>query len=161
MDVAHFFAWAHGTWLGQVARDNAYIYTIGLIVHFAGLSLLMGAMLVIDLTLLGVSRTIPPGAALKLLPVAIIGFVLNLLTGIMFFCFDPERFGLNPAFQVKMLLVVLAGANALWFTFAEHREIVQLPAGVRLPLKVRVSASLSLLLWFSVIVAGRLIVAFQ
>jgi hypothetical protein len=32
---------------------------------------------------------------------------------------------------------------------------------VRLPLKVRVSASLSLLLWFSVIVAGRLIVAFQ
>ncbi len=161
MDVAHFFALAHDTWLGQVARDNAYIYTIGLIVHFTGLSLLMGAMLVIDLTLVGIARTIPPGAALKLLPVAIIGFVLNLLTGIMFFCFDPERFGLNPAFQVKMLLVLVAGANALWFTFAEHRQVAQLAAGARLPLMVRVSASLSLLLWFGVIVAGRMIVAFQ
>jgi hypothetical protein len=161
MDVAHLFSWAHDTWLGQVARDNAYIYTIGLILHFTGLSLLMGGMLVIDLTLVGIARTIPPGAALKLLPVAIAGFVLNLLTGVMFFCFDPERFGLNPAFQVKMLLVLVAGLNALWFTFAEHRQVANLAAGARLPLVVRLSASLSLLLWFGVIVAGRMIVAFQ
>jgi hypothetical protein len=161
MTVAHFFALAHDTWLGQLARDNAYIYTIGLVLHFTGLALLMGAMLVIDLTLVGLARAIPPGAALKLLPVAIIGFVLNLLTGIMFFCFDPERFGLNPAFQFKMVLVLAAGLNALWFTFAEHREVVQAPAGAALPLKVRISASLSLLLWFGVIVAGRMIVAFQ
>jgi hypothetical protein len=161
MDVAHFFAFAHDTWLGQIARDSSYVYTIGLVVHFTGLALLMGAMLVIDLTLLGLAPTIPPGAALKLLPVAIIGFVLNLLTGITFFCFDPERFGLNPAFQVKMLLVLAAGLNALWFTFAEHREVARSAAGAPLPLKVKISASLSLLLWFGVIVAGRMIVAFQ
>jgi hypothetical protein len=161
MNVAHFFALAHDSWLGQVARDNPYMYTIGLVIHFTGLALLMGAMLLIDLTLIGFARTIPPGAALKLLPLAIIGFAMNLLTGIMFFCFDPDRFGLNPAFQVKMVLVLLAGANALWFTFAEHREVVLAPAGVRLPFKVRVSASLSLLLWFGVIIAGRMIVAFQ
>jgi hypothetical protein len=93
--------------------------------------------------------------------VAIVGFVLNLLTGIMFFCFDPERFGGNPAFQVKMLLVLVAGLNALWFTFAEHGKVSHLVAGARLPLVVRISASLSLLLWFGVIVAGRMIVAFQ
>jgi hypothetical protein len=60
-----------------------------------------------------------------------------------------------------MLLVLVAGLNALWFTLAEHRDVANLPAGARLPLKVRVSASLSLLLWFGVIVAGRMIVAFQ
>jgi hypothetical protein len=161
MNVAHFFALAHDSWLGQIARDNSYIYTIGLIIHFTGLALLMGAMLVIDITLLGFARMIPPGAALTLLPVAIVGFLLNLLTGIMFFCFDPDRFGLNPAFQVKMLLVLAAGLNALWFMLAEHRSVSQAPAGARLPLMVRTSAALSLLLWFGVIVAGRMIVAFQ
>jgi hypothetical protein len=161
MNVAHWFSLAHDSWLGHIARDNSYIYTIGLIIHFTGLALLMGAMLVIDITLMGFARMIPPGAALKLLPLAVAGFVLNLLTGIMFFCFDPDRFGLNPAFQVKMLLVLAAGLNALWFTFAEHRAVSQAPAGARLPLNVRLSASLSLLLWFGVIVAGRMIVAFQ
>ncbi|MGA9028175.1 MAG: hypothetical protein WB440_19125 [Steroidobacteraceae bacterium] len=161
MHLADLFTAAHDTWLGVFARSNPYIYTIGLIVHFTGLALLMGAILLIDITLLGFARTIPPGAALKLLPVAILGFVLNLLTGVMFFCFDPERFGLNPAFQVKMLLVLLAGLNALWFTLAEHREVAHLPAGATLALKVRISAAISLTLWFGVIVAGRMIVAFQ
>jgi hypothetical protein len=161
MHIAQMFTAAHDTWLGEFARSNPYVYTIGLVVHFTGLALLMGAMLLIDITLLGLARTIPPGAALKLLPLAILGFCLNLLTGVMFFCFDPERFGLNPAFQVKMLLVLLAGLNALWFTLTEHREISRLPAGAPLALKVRVSAALSLTLWFGVIVAGRMIVAYQ
>jgi hypothetical protein len=159
--LAQLFTAAHDTWLGAFARSNPYVYTIGLVVHFTGLALLMGAMLLIDITLLGLARTIAPGAALKLLPFAILGFCLNLLTGVMFFCFDPERFGLNPAFQVKMLLVLLAGLNALWFTLAEHREISQLPAGAPLALKVKLSAALSLTLWFGVIVAGRMIVAYQ
>lgn len=161
MDMPHFFAMAHETALGQFARANAYIYTVGLIIHFTGLVLLMGAMLLIDLTLMGFAPTVPPAAALKLLPFAIAGFILNLLTGVMFFCFDPERFGLNPAFQLKMVLVLIAGANALWFTFAEHRQVAQLPAGSQLPIVVKFSAALSLLLWFAVIVAGRMIVAFQ
>jgi hypothetical protein len=161
MQLAELFTAAHDTWLGEVARSSPYVYTIGLIVHFTGLALLMGAMLVIDVTLLGFARAIPPGAALKLLPLAILGFVLNLLTGVMFLCFDPERFALNPAFQFKMLLVLLAGLNALWFTLAEHREISKLPAGAPLGAMVRISAALSLTLWFGVIVAGRMIVAFQ
>jgi hypothetical protein len=161
MDVAHFFALAHDTALGQFARSNAYVYTVGLVIHFTGLVLLMGSMLLIDLTLMGLAPAVPPGAALKLLPFAIVGFLVNLCTGVMFFCFDPERFGLNPAFQLKMVLVVVAGLNALWFTIAEHRQVAQLPAGAKLPIAVRISAAISLLVWFAIIVAGRMIVAFQ
>jgi hypothetical protein len=155
-----FFHWAHDTWLGQFVRASSWVYTAGLMVHFTGLALLMGAMLLIDLRLLGVERSIPPGAVLKFLPVAIIGFCLNLATGIMFFCFDPARFGLNPAFQVKMLLILLAGLNAIWFSLAEHRHLVHAPGDLHTPINVKISAGLSLFFWFGVIVAGRLIVAF-
>jgi len=161
MDVAHVFAIAHDSALGHFARANAYVYTIGLVIHFTGLALLMGAMLLIDLTLMGLAPTVPPAAALKLLPFAIAGFLLNLGTGVMFFCFDPERFGLNPAFQLKMVLLLVAGLNALWFTIAEHRQVAQMPAGVQPPIAVKISAAISLLVWFAVIVAGRMIVAFQ
>jgi hypothetical protein len=57
--------------------------------------------------------------------------------------------------------VLLAGLNALWFTLWEHREISRLPAGAPLGFKVKLSAALSLTLWLGVIVAGRMIVAFQ
>ena len=60
------------------------------------------------------ARLTPNGrTALKMIPVAIVGFAINLLTGITFFASSPSSYAYNPAFLVKMCLVVLAGGNAL------------------------------------------------
>ncbi len=156
-----FLQMAHDSWLGQVTREYAPIFTTGLVIHFIGLCLLLGAMLVIDLRLLGVGKQTPIKAVLALLPVAITGFAMNLATGIVFFCFDPFGYWQNPAFRIKMTLVLIAGLNALWFTFAEHRRLAAAPPGHSAPIAARICAGLSLFLWFSVILFGRLIVAFQ
>ena len=156
-----FLQFAHDTWLGDYTRNNSWVYTLGLVLHFIGLCLLMGGMLVIDLRLLGLIKRVPIRAVLALLPVAIAGFLLNLLTGIMFFCFDSFGFWRNPAFKLKMALVLIAGLNALWFTLAEQRRLVATPSGFDTSVITKVSAAASLLLWFSVILFGRLIVAFQ
>jgi hypothetical protein len=156
-----FLQAAHDTWLGEVTRQNSSLYTFGLILHFVGLCLLMGAMLMIDLRMLGVGRRMPIGAVLALLPFAIAGFVLNLLTGVMFFCFDSFGFWGNPAFKLKMVLVLLAGLNALAFTFTSHRRLAATGPDYDAGPIVKVSAAVSLLLWFGVILFGRLIVAFQ
>lgn len=162
MNTSHPFLQAvHDTWLGEVTRQNSSLFTLGLVVHFIGLCLLLGAMLVIDLRLLGVSKRLPIGAALSLLPIAIVGFGLNLLTGIMFFCFDPFGYWGNPAFKLKMLLVLIAGLNALVFTFTSHRKLASTAVDYAPGLAIKLSASASLLLWFAVILFGRLIVAFQ
>ena len=156
-----FLQFAHDTWLGDYTRHNSWLFTLGLVLHFIGLCLLMGGMLVIDLRILGLIRRVPIGAVLALLPVAILGFVLNLLTGIMFFCFDSFGYWRNPAFKIKMALVLLAGLNALWFTLAEHRRLAATPSGFDANGITKLSAAASLLIWFSVILFGRLIVAFQ
>ena len=150
----------HDTWLGDFTRQNSWLFTLGLILHFFGLCTLLGSMLVIDLRVLGVARRIPMEGALALLPLAVGGFLLNLLTGSLFFCFDPFGYWQNPAFKLKLLSIAVAGANAVFFAAWWRRaraNDVQYEAGGALKL----SAALSLALWFATIVLGRLIVAFQ
>jgi hypothetical protein len=159
--LAPFLHWLHDSWLGVVTREYHYIFTICLVIHFIGLSLLMGAMLIVDLRLLGFPRQLSIPAAMKLLPIAIIGFLVNLCTGITMVSFDPVDYWLNPAFRIKMGLVLLAGLNALWFTLVEQRHVLSQPGNQRTTIAVRTSAALSLLVWFAIIFWGRMIVAFQ
>jgi hypothetical protein len=154
-------SWIHDTWLGDYTRANSWLFTLGLVLHFIGLCTLLGGMLVIDLRVIGVAKRMPIGGALSLLPLAIAGFVINLLTGIMFFCFDPFGYWANPAFKLKMLLVLVAGINALVFTVTSHRRLDTTGPGYDASTSLKLSAGLSLVLWFGVILFGRLIVAFQ
>ena len=71
--------------------------------------MLVGGILIVDLRLLGYIRPIPVRAALAFLPFVIVGFVINLLTGIVFFSADPMMYWPNPAFKLKMFLILLAG----------------------------------------------------
>jgi len=159
--MSDFLQFAHDTWLGDFTRAYAPVFTTCLVIHFIGLCVLLGAMMVIDLRILGVGRQFPISAALKLLPLAIGAFIVNLLTGVVFFCFDPFGYWENPAFRIKMALVVIAGLNALLFTFVEHRKLAATEADYDANWVAKISAALSLFVWFTVILFGRLIVAFQ
>jgi len=156
-----FLHWMNSSWLGAFTREYHYVFTICLVVHFIGLSLLMGGIGIVDMRLLGFPRQMPIAAAMKFLPVAIIGFVINLLTGITMVSYDPVDYWLNPAFRIKMVLLLLAGLNALWFTLVEQRHVLSQPSDRKTTIAVRTSAALSLLVWFAVIYWGRMIVAFQ
>jgi len=156
-----FLHWLHDSRLGIITRQYHYVFTACLVLHFIGLSLLMGAMLIVDLRLLGFPRQLPIAAAMKFLPIAIIGFLVNLCTGVTMVSFDPIDYWLNPAFRIKMALLLLGGLNALWFTLVEHRQVLSQPSDQRTTIAVRTSAALSLFLWFAVIYWGRMIVAFQ
>ncbi len=159
--LAPFLQWLNNSWLGVVTREYHYLFTICLVLHFIGLSLLMGAMLIVDLRLLGFPRQLPIAAAMKFLPVAITGFLINLCTGVTMVSFDAVDYWLNPAFRVKMALVLVAGLNALWFTLVEHRQVLSQPSDQRTTIAVRTSAAVSLLVWFAIIYWGRMIVAYQ
>lgn len=159
--ITPFLHWLNDSWLGVLTRQYHYIFTACLVLHFVGLSLLMGAILIVDLRLLGFPRQLPIAAAMTLLPFAIVGFLINLCTGVMMVSFDAVDYWLNPAFRVKMALVLAAGLNALWFTLVEHRHVLSQPANQRTSAAVRTSAALSLLVWFAIIYWGRMIVAYQ
>jgi len=143
--------------LGVVVLTLPWTWPIMETLHFIGLCMLLGGLLVIDLRLLGYNRLIPTVASHDILPIVYTGLAINTLTGILFFIGDPHRYFVNISFQLKMLLVVLAGLNALWYQFKLSPRIDALPAGGVLPAEARVAGILSLGLWFGVLILGRLI----
>lgn len=151
------YYWISSTPLSQYMRQDANVFSVCQTIHFFGLCLLLGAILVIDLRLLGLMKRTPVEAVLKFVPVAILGFVLNLLTGICFLAYNPQLYATNWMFWVKMGAVLLAGLNMLFFTFVEQPRVLKTPAGEPFDAATRICAILSLTLWVAVIVAGRLL----
>ncbi len=142
--------------LGQAMRDSVWLFPMAETLHFIGLSLLIGSLLVVDCRLLGFTRSFPVAAVSRFLPLALAGFGINLVTGTLFFFSDPFRYYPNIAFRLKMLCILLAGLNALYFAMTAHSKAME--AGAREPgLAVKTVSALSLTFWVCVIILGRFI----
>ena len=116
--------------------------------HIVGIGLLFGSLVVFELRVWGLGRTLDPAALGKLaLPVTLAGFVLAASTGLVMFAAQADEMLRNPVFVVKMLLVIAAGSNAVWL----HAR-AGLAAQDRL---ARAQTALSLGLWVGVIICGR------
>ncbi len=152
-----FLDWAHDTWLGHLARDVFWVFPAGEALHFIGMSLLIGVVGVLDLRILGVAKGLPIAALHRLLPLSFVGFGLNLLTGMTFFAGDPHAFASNAAFRIKMLLILLAGLNALWFEMSVFIDVKKWGPGVEASTLAKVISGISLFLWAAVITCARLI----
>ena len=142
--------WPGALWLQQ--SGTAYLFVNA--AHILGLGLLLGAILPLDLRLvLGRSQALS-----VLAPVAIrtaaLGLVLALLTGAWLFSVSPADYLDNTAFRWKLLLLSLALVNVV----VQHRQwrVLGLPGATRaLPVRVRMLAGTSALLWIATLVAGR------
>jgi hypothetical protein len=152
--------WIRETPLGDAMRETPGLFPACEIAHFVGLCLLMGVMIVVDLRILGMFRQASYSSVLKLLPLAVAGFAINLISGICFIACNPFLYFTNPAFFVKLALIGLGGLNALWFTFAEHKLIAGLPSEAAAPAPARIMAAASLIMWTLVLLAGRLLPTF-
>jgi len=95
--------------------------------------------------------------AMKFIPVAIIAFSVNLITGYFFMTSDPNNYIYNYGFQWKMVMIVIAGINALWFWLGEHKQLLTLADGEEAPFRAKVIALISILVWITVIILGRMI----
>jgi len=143
------------SWLGQTARDVFWVFPTAEMLHFLGLCLLMGAMLLVDLRLLGFARSVSIKQTMTFIPVAAFGLALNLFSGIVFLCAYPENYWPSTAFRFKLFAIILGGSNALWFKWAEAPRIELLPESADTDRRTKVVAALSLFIWVVVIVLGR------
>ncbi|MFL2546822.1 MAG: DUF6644 family protein [Candidatus Rariloculaceae bacterium] len=141
--------------LGGWVHVLPWTWPIAETIHFFGLCLLIGSLIVIDLRLLGINRLLPAVSVDDLLPIAYVGFGLNLATGILFYVGDPHRYTPNIAFQLKMLLIFLAGLNALYYQIKIHPNMAILNGSAAMPTNVKVVGATSLVLWFGVLAYGR------
>jgi uncharacterized membrane protein len=125
-------------------------------IHFVGLCLLFGVVLLVDLRMLGFLKGIPYTTLHRLLPWGMLGFGLNVVTGMLFFIGAPPTFYVtNATFFWKLALILVAGANALYFTIFDKPWT--LGAGDTPSMSARVAAACGILLWTGVIYCGQML----
>ena len=108
--------WMESTWINDFALGPQWTWPIMETLHFTGMCLLFGPLLIMDLRVLGFDRlTLPQGAVHKLIPLTILGFVINLLTGIVFVTFFSscprcfKKFGAGVAVFHRLKQRLLCG----------------------------------------------------
>lgn len=143
--------------LAEVIRTDPWLYPIISSAHIAGFALLVGAALLFDLRLLGLSKYVTVSdASRQLLPWARAGFVVAVFAGILMFVADPRTLLANPAFRLKLVLIALAGINANLFHLTTARTVDRWEH-TSTPLAAKTAAVVSISLWLSVIGSGRFI----
>ena len=143
--------------LTQWIQATYWLWPILEIFHFFGLTLLMGGLIIVDLRMIGFLSYIGLEEVKKLLPLVIFGFLVNLITGVLFLFGDPSRYSINIGFQIKMILVLLAGCNAAIYHLKVEPLFSNLNLTDRLPLVIKITGFTSLTLWTGVLLLGRLV----
>jgi hypothetical protein len=143
--------WIESLSLAVWLRESVSIwaYPTVLTLHTMGLSVLVGSSGLLDLRLLGVSRSIPLSAFRWVSTAVAIGLTVNLITGVLLFVKDPVTWGNSIPFLVKMSLVV-ASVATVW---PMRRYVSSGEAGSR----ARLLAVVSLVSWSAAVTAGRLL----
>ena len=130
-------------------------------VHFIGLCLLVGCVGTFDLRLLGVGRSAPIAAVHRLIPFGILGFAINVCSGLLFVLTEPDQYIYNPSFHFKLLFLTIAGLNAGTFYLTSYRQVFGRDAASDAPFHAKLIAAVSLSSWICVIVGGRLLTFFR
>lgn len=155
---AAWLVWLETSALAGAMRHSLWLYPIVEIVHIVGFVVLVGAAVMFDLRLLGVSRALPASAmARHHLPWARAALLLVVPSGVMMFMAHATEFAENPAFRLKLILLAAAGLNALVFHRGAFRSVGGWEANTAVPAAARAAAGLSLVLWVGVIACGRLL----
>ncbi len=127
---------------------NPIVYPALEVMHITGIALLVGNLVLVELRVWGLGRTLPLPALARLgLTVSLIGFGLAAASGSLMFASQAAELMANRAFVIKMGLLTLAGANAGLFHARDGLT--------RLDTLARVQTALSLGLWLGVIICGR------
>jgi hypothetical protein len=150
------------TGIDNFVATQDWVWPVCEILHFFGMALLIGSVGLVDLRMLGIAKGVPIKALERFIPLGVIGFVINATTGFIFVAGNPvggpQEYLTNLAFQIKMVLILIAGLNLLAFyvTGIARQADAITPEGIA-PMSAKVVAALSLLLWFGVIFFGRFI----
>lgn len=157
MNILGACTWLEATAPAVAISESEWLFPTIETVHVLALTLVIGSIAMLDLRLLGVSTR--NRAVMELsdetLPWTWGAFVVAAISGSLMFASAATRYYHNIPFRFKIALLALAGINMAIFHFTAYRAVHSWNMTLPTPLAARVAASLSLVFWVGVVVAGR------
>ena len=159
MPLRGFAEWVSEFPTSIAIRESQYFSPYLTVSHVVVMAIVAGLVLMMDLRLLGVANMRTPFSELqrRLFPWQMLGMALAGITGLTLAYSDPMRFYVNIFFWLKMVILALAGLNALTFHYTTYYSVASWDTAPVTPIGARLAGAISVLLWSLVIIAGRLI----
>jgi hypothetical protein len=150
-----FFQWASNLWVAEWIRKSIWIFPAVETVHIVALAVLFGAIMFVDLQLLGLVRRDTSVRRLEheLRPWTFSSLIVILTTGTLLFTSEATKLYISVPFRIKVVMLFLA----IVFNYTIHRRVTDAGDGRLSPVWGKLTAVISLVLWLSVGLAGRAI----
>lgn len=158
MNSSAFIQWLDATPGSVALRESLVVYPLIETSHVLTLCLFLGMIALLDIRLLGFGfQSVPVSeVAGRLLPIGLAGFAVMALSGALLFYSGPIRAYGNVFFRIKLVLILLAGINALVFHFTIYKRVASWDRDPIPPARARLAGLCSLVLWSAVVVCGRM-----
>jgi uncharacterized protein DUF6644 len=152
-----FCVWLQDVGWATQLRESFLLFPLVEGVHLLGIAFIIGPILMLDLRLAGFAWRKEPVSKISdtFVPVAVLGAIVSLSTGVLLFCAEPLKSYESWKFWVKMTLLFTAAGNAIFFHFKTQRSQSDWDNDLVPPIGARFAGILSILLWTGVIAAGR------
>ena len=155
--LSRFCDYIYESKVGTGIRESVWVFPIVEGTHLLGIALSVGMLCWFDLRLLGVALPDEPVEKVwnQVMPIALIGFVLMFLTGLLLFWAEARTAYHSVHFWIKIALLVLVGINALVFESTSHARMESWQEAHAVPFRARMAGVISLVLWAAIIITGR------
>ena len=147
--------WFSSTGIRDVVTTTPWVWPAGETLHFIALCVIFGVLLAVNLRVLGFMKSLPFAFFHRLLPWAVLGFGVNLVTGMLFFIGASDQYTENVSFYWKVLFLMIAGVDLLYLTVV--RKTWELEPGDDTPATEKLIAVSAIGAWVAVIFFGRML----
>jgi len=157
MSIVEMCQWLQDTSIGTSIRESTWVFPILEGTHLLGIAASVGTLLVMDLRLAGfLFKREPVSQVTKaVMPLSMVGFAVMFITGIFLFWSQAIKAYGSIYFKIKLVLLVLAGINALVFELTMRGKSAAWDRDPVPPFRARMAGITGLILWVGVICAGR------
>ena len=158
-NLTHFSHWLGTTSLSDVIQNVTWIIPMVQTIHILSISIVLSSVGMLDLRLMGLAgkRVTISGMAERFLPWIWGALAVLAVSGAILIVGEPDRSLLNPAFQLKMLLLLIVVAVTLAFQRTVRRNAGFWDLSPAHRHSAKITATVSLVLWLAIAVCGRLI----
>ena len=158
VEIDRFLEWLQSTPFALAIAENDILFPWIESVHVLAIVIVVGTISIVDLRLLGIASLDISAKRLMrdIIPYTWVAFAVAAVSGSLMFSSDATHYGHNRLFQIKLVMLVLAGLNMAVFHLFGERDIERWDApGAATPVAAKAAASISLVAWIAIVSLGR------